>query len=942
MLRFVIQKMRNRKWMVLCLLLGNLLMVSIAAAAPMYSDAALQRTLMNDLSEYMVEENVNPASVLVRTNFLVKSGNSEIEVKRVDSCEQIADQLIRDLDLPVHHRVTQYYRPMLKVLHEYKIDGERDSAEINLSSYSGIEDHIRIISGELYSGELDGNVIDVIVNERTMVVQNLFLGEILEIPGAKNSHGESYQMRIAGVFENAQDQDSYWLNSPSNWNNVCLMDQTLFKQLFVTPEHGKPGYYVDWYATMDYTALDADRTEEILTLLETSRVPFESISGSHGIWFYGEEVLETFLPQARKLNTTVWVLLLPIFVLLTAFIFMVSRQLLEMEQNEISIYKSRGASRLQITMVYVLQSLCIALLSLAGGIPLGKAMCRMLGASNSFLEFVRRTALPVTVNGRSVLTAALAAGFSLLTMVAHAIRYAGIDIVDHKRKKSRVLKMPWWQLVCLDLILLGVSLYGLYQFHGQKALLAEKVMEGASLDPLLYICSSLFMIGSGLLLLRVFPWILRLIFRIGRRWWSPSLYASFLRVIRTRNNQGFLMVFLIMTVAMGMFSAQAARTINANAENRIRYSAGADVVLREQWFGMWEDSGSGVPDGVSAYVEPDFAVYETIPGVAQATKVLVNDDISVKTDSKVVNNVKLMGIHTKEFGEVAWFKEDLLPSHQNEYLNAMSQNAEAILVSSNFRDNFGYDLGDMLKYTDGKGETIRGVIYGFVDYWPSYAPLTYDQSEDGSYREISNYLIIAHLSQIQSCWGVQPYQVWIRTDGSSQGLYDFAQQSSKQFSMFQDTDALLIAQKNDPVFQGTNGILTLGFICILLLCSIGFLIYWVLSIQSRTLQFGIFRAMGMSMGEVFLMLVNEQFWITGISVGAGVGVGVLTSRLFVPLIQIAYSSSDQVIPLETVSEAADYLRLFSVIGVVILLCMVILGVLISKIRIAQALKLGED
>jgi len=152
----------------------------------------------------------------------------------------------------------------------------------------------------------------------------------------------------------------------------------------------------------------------------------------------------------------------------------------------------------------------------------------------------------------------------------------------------------------------------------------------------------------------------------------------------------------------------------------------------------------------------------------------------------------------------------------------------------------------------------------------------------------------------------------------------------------------LIAQKNDPVFQGTNGILTLGFICILLLCSIGFLIYWVLSIQSRTLQFGIFRAMGMSMGEVFLMLVNEQFWITGISVGAGVGVGVLTSRLFVPLIQIAYSSSDQVIPLETVSEAADYLRLFSVIGVVILLCMVILGVLISKIRIAQALKLGED
>lgn len=939
MLRFVIQKMRNRKWMVLCLLLGNLLMVAIAAAAPMYSDAALQRTLMNSMSAHLIEKNTNPASAIVRTSF-INNSNTEIEIGRIDSCEEAAEQLIGDLDLPVYHRVTQYYKPKMNVLHEYRIDKEKDTSEIDLASYSGVEDHIRIISGELYRHELDGTIIDVVVNERTMVVQNLFLGEVLEVPGAKNKAGEAYSIRIVGVFENLQEQDPYWLNSPANWNNVCLMDQELFKQLFVTPEHGKPNYHVEWYATMDYTALDADRAEEILNLLETCREPFESVGGTHGVWFYGESVLEAFLPRAYKLNTTVWVLLLPIFVLLTAFIFMVSRQLLEMEQNEISIYKSRGASKKQIILVYVMQSLCIALLSLIGGVLLGKAMCRMLGASNSFLEFVRRTALPITVNGTSLMTAGLAAGFSLLTMVLHAVRYAGIDIVDHKRKKNRVIKLPWWQLLCLDLILLGVSFYGLYQYNGQKELLAEKVMEGASLDPLLYICSSLFMIGAGLLILRVFPWALRLIFRIGRRWWSPSLYASFLRVIRTRSNQGFLMVFLIMTVAMGMFSAQSARTINANAENRIRYTVGADVVLREQWLNTWDDPDR--PVWMPQYVEPNFAVYETIPGVEQATKVMVSENISVKTDSKVLNNVKLMGIHTKEFGEVAWFKESLLPAHQNEYLNAISQNAEAILVSSNFRDNFGYKLGDMMKYSNGQGEAVRGVIYGFVDYWPSYTPLTYEESDDGGYREINHYLIVANLAQLQSVWGTQPYQVWIRTDGSSQGIYDYAEQNNKKFSFFRDTDALLIEQKNDPVFQGTNGILTLGFICILLLCSIGFLIYWILSIQSRTLQFGIFRAMGMSMGEVFLMLINEQFWITGVSIGAGVGVGILTSRLFVPLIQIAYSSSDQVIPLETVSEMADYVRLFSVIGVVILLCMVILGVLISKIRIAQALKLGED
>ena len=43
------------------------------------------------------------------------------------------------------------------------------------------------------------------------------------------------------------------------------------------------------------------------------------------------------------------------------------------------------------------------------------------------------------------------------------------------------------------------------------------------------------------------------------------------------------MIFLILTMAMGIFSAQAARTINANAEEKIRYATGADIVFQEKW-----------------------------------------------------------------------------------------------------------------------------------------------------------------------------------------------------------------------------------------------------------------------------------------------------------------------------------------------------------------------
>ena len=39
--------------------------------------------------------------------------------------------------------------------------------------------------------------------------------------------------------------------------------------------------------------------------------------------------------------------------------------------------------------------------------------------------------------------------------------------------------------------------------------------------------------------------------------------------------------------------------------------------------------------------------------------------------------------------------------------------------------------------------------------------------------------------------------------------------------------AELIGKKNDPILQGTNGILTVGFVVVLLLCSVGFLIFWI-------------------------------------------------------------------------------------------------------------------
>ena len=343
------------------------------------------------------------------------------------------------------------------------------------------------------------------------------------------------------------------------------------------------------------------------------------------------------------------------------------------------------------------------------------------------------------------------------------------------------------------------------------------------------------------------------------------------------------------------------------------------------------------------YTEPDCTVYESMPGVESMAKVLRNDVTVVKDKlGRETMDASVMGINTKSFGETINFDPSLLPEHINTYLNVMSVNQEAVLLSMNFHTVEQYEIGDTITYMNDRDTMVSGVVYGFVDYWPGYISKSYNLNDEGVLDVSDNYFIVANLSMLQSVWGVTPYQLWIKTNGDTQFLYDYATENGVTYTEFKDTGADMIEIKNNTLFQGTNGILTMSFIVVLILCSAGFLIYWILSIRQRELLFGVFRAMGMRKREIIYMLVNEQIFSSGVSIILGGIIGWLASVLFVPLVQIFYSTTEQQVPLQVVNENIDMFRLFGVIGFVILVCMVILGVLISKIKISQALKLGED
>lgn len=981
MLRFLARKMWNTRWLTISSLIGLIVAVAFTTSIPMYADGALKRVVAKSLEEK--SDGLPAGSLLMRYQ---ATGNNRPDLAAFDDVNTyIREQIPKDIDFP-----QAAFAGILSIRGGQITPDDPNKAaagkrrQMTLMTMYGLAEHTELASGAMFSDKAANGVIEAVMLEEALFRNDMHVGDVFTYPLPAGVSGSPLKVKIVGAVKPKSDTDPYWFQGFEGLLNTLMVDVNTFRnELLGTKKI--PLNMANWYYAFDLREIKTSQLSPLERKLgKLEQTLYEKLKDTKVDYSF-LTMLGEFRQQSLQLQLLLFTLAAPMIAMVFYYIVMNARQSLDRQRSDIAVIRSRGGSTAQIIWMYVLEGFILGVISMIIGPLLGWFMAKSIGSSSGFLTFVDRKAIPVGFSTEALLYGSGAVLLAILASVIPAVMYARASIVGYKQQLARADKKPFWMRFYIDVVLLALSGYGWYMFQERQFLSQQTGLSSDQLQvqPLLFFVPALSIFALGLFFLRIFPWLLRFFGWLGRRFMPVPVYLTLTQLTRSAKSYYPLMLLMIMTLGLGVYNASAARTIDLNSTERVLYQYGTDVIMQPAWEGFTDDlptnqqpqgggqgqggqggqggSGSGggsggpgsggggggpgsggggggpgsggggenVPSRIR-YVEPPFQVFEELDGVKAAARVLQTKGNVIVAGRSVGTGI-VMGIDNDKFANVAWFRRDLFPAHPFQYLGLMSSYAESVIVPKSFADKYNLQPGNLITLAINQ-QAVEFVIVGVLPYWPSQYP---DQSP----------FFITNLEYIYDQVPKIPYEVWLKMEDGAKVAPLIEALKAKKVELsaeVKDVRTELARQKKHPSRGGVFGILSLGFLVSVLVSFIGYVLYWFFNLSSRVVQFGVLRAMGLKKRQLTFMLLMEQLFTAGLSIGLGIVIGKLASRLYLPFLQTADDVQSQVPPFRVIFDSKDTLQLYIVVAVMMAAGAGLLFMNIRRLRVHQAVKLGEE
>jgi putative ABC transport system permease protein len=941
LIRVVGRRLWSHMALMLAIAAGFVVAIALVVSIPVYAEAVGYRILRDELSRTDTGGTRPPFSFMYRYVGSLTGAIDLADYGKIDS--YMNERLQQTLGLPVESAVRYTATDRLPL---YAGTGSGSPLVwVNIAFATELEQHIDIIDGAFPQPSDGASAMEVIISEELASNLGLQVGEEYLLLGPPSTESKlNLLLRIAGVWRVTNAEDPYWFYQPETLAETFFVPETSFEQALASQE-AKPVYVALWYFLTDGSGIrSADVTGALgrigRTVTEvTTQVPGVRLDVSPAA------ALAKHQTQVQRLTIILTVFSIPILGLIAYFIVLVAGLVIQRQSNEIAVLRSRGASRAQVLTIYLLEWVLMGSIALALGLLLGQFAGLIMTWTRSFLVLQPAEALPIALTPDAWQRSWQMLAVLVFASLIPAFGAARYTIVSFKSERARSTRKPFWQRAYLDILLLIPVYYG-YTLLSQQGTLAVLGLAGPAGDPfgnpLLLLAPSLYIFALGLVATRLFPLLMSALAWIFSGLPGVATITALRYLARTASGYTGPVLLLILTLSLATFTASMALTLDRHMYEQARYQSGGDMQVYD--LGQSMEASAGVPAlAAQSAPSPDdlnearflflpVTDYLLVPGVNSATRV-VNSKVQLVANGQRTEG-QFVGVDRQDLPGVAYWRDDYGPESLGALMNRLADDPSAILVERGFAARNTLRIGDRMTVRmndlDATVE-VPVIVAGYITMFPTVYP------QDGPF-------VVGNLDYIFDQQGGQfPYHVWMRVqpEATERGIYaGLAEMSLKVFNQGFAPDAIAI-ERDRPERQGFFGLLSVGFVASAFLTVLGFLFYSVLSFQRRFVELGMLRAIGLSSRQLAVLLGWEQALIIGAGMLAGTIIGITASQAFIPFLQVRRSGTPLMPPF-VVQIAWDQIAIiYAVFGAMLLLAVLVMMALLRRMKLFQAVKLGE-
>jgi len=972
-----LRRLVAQRWLALATLVGLVAATTLIMSIPLYADAVYFRVLQEELAKagQSVRNDRSAFTFLFRNIGSIYGVKDWEEIAPVDA--YLSAPAAEQLGLPVK-RIVRYVKTDNFRLFPADTSQSYASAQeplewVSFGALQRFEEHVAWLEGGPPqpasadpSEPIEVAVSEVLAERLGMQVGELFM-TFRSIETGAGVRTLQIPVRVSGVWTSRDPEEDFWFYRPRAFDTQLMVPSATFEGRIASLLDDEVAL-IAWHWVVDGSGVNASNATQLAARIDQIKLRAATLLPNTRLEISPYDALRKYQSSARTLTVLLYAFSLPVVALLLAFIGLVVGLAVGRQRNEIAVLRSRGATPLQVAVVALLEAALLGMLALGVAIPLSMGMAQVFGATRSFLNFSLDSALRVQMTSAPVQFGLLAVGVALLAQVLPSIGAARHTIVSYKQELARTVSKPWWQRAWLDLLLLIPAGYGVYLVQQQGAIVTPTGAASGDVfeNPLLILLPALVALALTLLILRLLPLAMALLAWIAARFNGVGFLLATRYLAREPGLYSTPLVLLMWTLSLAVFTASLAQTLDNHLYDQSYYAIGADARLVE--LGATPNTGEnpfanmGAPtgnqstqatsgQGTTGQGAPSGSAISQIPG-PEWVFIPVDEHLNVKEIEAAARVGKfegsiqvqdrwqpftMIGIDRIDFPKAAYWRNDFASASLGALMNSLAIASDGVLMERSFMRQQGLRVGDAVQVrlrAAGGNTSFPMRIVGDFRYFPTwYSPLAEGKP-----------LFIANLEWIfEQLGGEYPYDVWVKTAPAT----DFEQMVNELRNYgitvlsYQAAPVRIAEELRRPERQGLFGVLSVGFLASAVLTVLGFLLYAVFSFRRRFIELGTLRAIGLSIGQLSVFLICELAFLILLGLGAGSAIGALISDLFIPYFQIGSGPTANIPPFTVEIAWSAVTRLYALFAALFLAAFVILIALLLRMKVFQAIKLGE-